>query len=255
MRLSASDCIWLRLAASDCFPPSRLLLTHPPQWVGFVSSHDKSVAISLERQPEAAKVGADEGAVSGGFADDGAVSGGLALGPRVRNALRALHASAAFAFCFGTWGHFDGDRVSGAVWAHLKPEYQSWQRAELLASEAVAHEATLLDGWCAGEAPPPPDRRLAKLDEQARLASYDVGVCPSALLLLQALLPAPPDNWKRASLPSLARHFRKLSAEVRSSTAFHSLPQPSTALHSPPQPSTAFHTLGSPSVVSSRRRR
>ena len=138
------------------------------------------------------------------------------LGAQVRNALRALHASAGFGFCFGAWGKFDGDVVSGAVWAYLKPEFSTWHATDALASTPVPDEKALLDSWDAGRVLTGVtlDGRTVTLDMQARLAAYDLSVCPSALLLVQALLPCPPDNWKRSSLPSLARHFRKLSAEL-----------------------------------------
>ena len=68
----------------------------------------------------------------------------------MRNALRALHASAGFAFVFGGWGHFEGDRVSGAVWAYLKPDFTAWQEPDCLASAPVP----LRPGRCSlGSAP------------------------------------------------------------------------------------------------------
>ena len=164
------------------------------QWVGFVKTRRAGEAIfTVESAP------GDAGCDS-------------PVAPRVRNALRALHASSGFSFQFGTWGAFTGDRLSGAVWAYLKPEFSSWQQR--LASEAVPGEASLLDNWCAGLPAPAVDARVGTLDEQCCLSAYDLSVSPAALLLLQALLPSPPDNWKRSSLPSLARHFRKLSAEL-----------------------------------------
>lgn len=159
------------------------------QWIGFVrTKRDEQQIFDLEHDGQ--------------------------LGARVRNMLRALHASAPFSFCFGAWDHFEGDRVSGAVWAHLSSEYTSWLRPERLRSEPVPNERVLLDAWVAGRPPAPVDARMQKLDAQTRLASYDLNVSPSALLLLQALLPSPPDSRKRSSLQSLSRHFRKLSSEV-----------------------------------------
>jgi hypothetical protein len=52
------------------------------------------------------------------------------------------------------------------------------------------------------------DARLAALDAECRLAAYDPHVSPASLLLLQASLAEPPRDWKKHSLPCLARQVR-----------------------------------------------
>jgi len=78
----------------------------------------------------------------------------------------------------------------------------------------VPGELALLDGWEAGDAPPVAESRVVRLDSECRLAAFEPQVCPSSLLLLQALLAAPPASWKKHSLPALARQVRKLLSEA-----------------------------------------
>ena len=70
------------------------------------------------------------------------------------------------------------------------------------------------DGREAGSAlalAPPVSARLAALDDECRLAAYDPHVSPASLLLLQASLAAPPRDWKKHSLPCLARQALTLT--------------------------------------------
>ena len=67
--------------------------------------------------------------------------------------------------------------------------------------------------WC-GVRCGVPWARLLKLDDEARLAAFDLKVCASSLLLVQAALSSPPRHARKHGLPMLSKQWRKLSAEV-----------------------------------------
>ena len=136
----------------------------------------------------------------------------------VRNLLRAVHAAVGLNFNFGKWGKYVGDRENGAVLATLQRDFaKEWLQAERLRAPAVALEEELLDSVFGGgkaEAAPVADARLAALDEETRLAAFDVAVCPYTLLLAQACLSSPPRVKSKFGLPMIAKQYRKLSSEV-----------------------------------------
>eukprot|EP00977_Amphora_coffeiformis_P008793 scaffold1992_cov187-Amphora_coffeaeformis.AAC.11 len=67
-------------------------------------------------------------------------------------------------------------------------------------------ESSLLKAFLGGFTVP----GKAVLDTECRLAAYDLDVAPTSLLLVQAILPEPPQSWKKHSLPSLAKHVHTL---------------------------------------------
>ena len=109
--------------------------------------------------------------------------------------------------------------LGAAIVAYLNPSFTEWYSRDAsgrsrLEADAVPGELALLDGWEAGDAPPVAESRVVRLDSECRLAAFEPQVCPSSLLLLQALLAAPPASWKKHSLPALARQVRKLLSEA-----------------------------------------
>ena len=93
--------------------------------------------------------------------------------------------------------------------------------AERMTTRPSADEALALAAWpelpaleslSACRRRPSERARLVALDEEARLAAHDQGVCRELLLLLQASLSAPPQDERKHSLLCLSRHVAKLSS-------------------------------------------
>lgn len=85
------------------------------------------------------------------------------------------------------------------------------ERTHLDPTEPVSvDELSLLHTFLEGSASQKRDPCRVLLDTECWLAAYDVEISPTSLLLVQAVLPDPPQSWKKHSLPSLAKHLRTL---------------------------------------------
>jgi 3-methyladenine DNA glycosylase/8-oxoguanine DNA glycosylase/superfamily II DNA or RNA helicase len=130
-----------------------------------------------------------------------------------RNILRATQIAVGGRVAWGKWSSFAGDASDGAVVAYLNEE---WDGSVLPPPPIPDDSENIIALWEEGKQScnTTTDPRLQKLDNECQWSSVDPSVMPKTLVLLQAVLKQPPTDWKKHSLPALAKHVRKLISSV-----------------------------------------